>query len=146
MMDEHDVLLLPLLRKEQKERGYLSEEVLKKISRKTGVPISRVYGVATFYSMLHTEKQGRNVIEVCSSPSCCVNGSLDIVRFLEKELKIKAGKTTTNKDGKFSLYKTSCIGCCDHPPAMLLNGRPFTDLTEEKLRVLIRKCGKKKRR
>jgi len=144
MMDEHDVLLLPLLRKAQKKHGYLSEESLKKISRKTGVPISRVYGVATFYSMLHTEKQGENVIEVCSSPSCCVNGSLDLVRFLEKELKVKTGKTT--KDRKFSLCKTSCIGCCDHPPAMLLNGRPFTDLTKEKLRALLKKCGKKKRR
>lgn len=143
MVNEHDVLLLPLLRKAQKEHGYLSEEALKKISRKTGVPISRVYGVATFYSMLHTEKQGMNVIEVCSSPSCSVNGSLDLVKFLEKELKVKAGKTI--KNGKFSLYKTSCIGCCDRPPAMLVNGRPYTNLTEEKLKGLIRKCRKNRR-
>ena len=132
---ETSALLLPILKKAQKEHGHLSEEVLKRISKETKIPISRIYGVATFYSMLHTTKPGKTIIEVCGSPSCCVNGALDLVGFLEAELKVKAGETT--KDGKFSLHKTSCIGCCDEAPAMLFNGKPCTNLTKEKITKLL---------
>jgi len=124
-------LLLPILRKEQKKKGYISESALKKISKKTKIPISRVYGVATFYSMLHTKKQGKNIIYVCDSISCHINGSENIVNYLEVRLK-------TNK--RFSLHKTSCIGCCDEAPAMLLNGKAYTKLTREKIDGILKKC------
>ena len=131
-------IILNLLRKEQKKRGYLSEEALKEISRKTKIPISRLYGVATFYTMLRTSKQGKHIIEICGSPSCYVNGELDLEKFLEKELRINIGETT--KDGKISLYKTSCIGCCDKAPAMLLDGKAAVSLTKEKVKEIIKKC------
>lgn len=136
-------ILLPILRKEHKKHGYLSEEVLKKISIKTKVPVSRLYGVATFYTMLHTEEQGKNIIEICGSPSCYVNGSLNIENFLEKELGIEFGETT--KDKKISIYKTSCISCCGKAPVMLLNGRPETNLTKEKIKEIIKKCKSSKK-
>ncbi len=131
-------LILPILRKEHKKHGYLSEDILKKISKKTKVPVSRLYAVATFYTMLHTEKQGKNIIEICGSPSCYLNGELDLENFLEKELNIEFGQTT--KDKKISLYKTSCIGCCDKAPAMLLNGKAITNLTKEKVKTILKKC------
>lgn len=131
-------LLLTLLKKEEKRRGYISEEAVKRISKEADMPVSRVYGAATFYSFLHTEKQGKNIIHVCTSPSCVVNGSLNLVKFLEKELKINVGHTT--KDKMFSLYETSCIGCCDKAPAMLLNMKPYTNLTKEKIKQIIKKC------
>ena len=130
--------LLELLKKEAKKKGFISEEAAKKISKKTDIPISRVYGVATFYSFLPTKPQGKNIIHVCTSPSCVLNNSLNLLKFLEKELKIKSGQTTKNK--KFSLYETSCIGCCDEAPAMLLNGKPYTKLTEEKIKKILKKC------
>ena len=130
--------LLELLKKEVKKKGHISEEAAKRISKKLDMPISRVYAVATFYHFLPTKPQGKNVIHICTSPSCIVHNSLDLVKFLEKELKIKLGKTTKNK--KFSLYETSCIGCCDEAPAMLLNGKPYTKLTKEKIKKILRKC------
>ena len=133
-----DKLLLPELVKAQKKYGYLSEETLKKISKELKLPISRVFGVATFYSFLHTEKIGKNVIYVCNSPSCHVNGSWGIIEFLEEELKVVLGQTTHDK--KFSLFESSCIGCCDEAPAMLLNGKPYTNLTKEKIKKILRKC------
>ncbi len=139
-MDKKE-LLLQILRKEQKNNGYISESALKKISRKTDIPISRVYGVATFYSMLHDKKQGKNIIYACDTTSCHVNGSKKIIKYLEKKLKIKAGNTTKNK--KFSLYTTSCIGCCDEAPAMLLNGKAYTKLTKEKIDDIIKIINKK---
>lgn len=130
-------ILLPILREAQKKHGYLSEDVLKKISKKTKIPVSRLYGVATFYTMLRTEKQGKCIIEICGSPSCYLNNGLNIERFLEKELRIEIGETT--KNGKFSLYKTSCIGCCDKAPAMLVNGKVYGDLTKEKVKEILEK-------
>ena len=88
--------------------------------------------------MLHTEEQGKNIIEICGSPSCYVNGSLNLAKFLEKELKTEFGETT--KDKKISIYKTSCIGCCEEAPAMLVNGKAVTNLTKEKIKEIIKKC------
>lgn len=131
-------IILNLLREEQKKHGYLSEGLLKEISRKTNIPISRLYGVATFYTMLRTTEQGKNIIEICGSPSCYVNGELDIEKFLEEELGIDIGETT--KDKKISLYKTSCIGCCNNAPAMLVNGKVEGNLTQEKVKEIIDRC------
>jgi NADH:ubiquinone oxidoreductase subunit E len=85
--------------------------------------------------MFRTEPRGKHIIELCGSPSCVLNESKEIEKFIEKELKIKIGETT--KDKLFSIYKTSCIGCCDEPPAMLLNGKPITNLTIPKLKKLL---------
>ena len=131
-------LLLTLLRKIQKKEGYVSEEAMKKLSKKTGVPIAKIYAAATFYSMIHTKKQGKYIIEICNSPSCYVNGSIDLIKFLEKKLKIKSGETT--KDGKFSLHICSCIGCCDTAPAMKMNSKVYGDLTKEKIEDILKKC------
>lgn len=126
------------LRGMQEKEGYLSEKTLKKLSIEMDVPISRLYGMATFYSMFHTKKTGKNIIEICGSPSCFLNNGLTLENFLIKELKIDIGETT--KDGKFSLFKTSCIGCCDIAPAMLLNGKPIGHLTEKKIKGILKKC------
>jgi NADH-quinone oxidoreductase subunit E len=131
-------IIINILRKAQKKERYLSEETLKDLSVKYKIPISRLYGVATFYEMLRTEKQGKHIIELCGSPSCYLNGELNLEKFLEKELKIKFGETTKNR--KISLYKTSCIGCCDKAPAMLLDGKPMTNLTKEKVMEILKRC------
>ncbi len=131
-------LLLPLLKEVQKKYGFISEKNIKDISDKTGIPVSRVYGVATFYAMLNTEKQGKHVIRICCGPSCNVNGNMKLIEFLKKELKCELN--STSEDGVFSLYEASCIGCCDVAPAMLLDGEVYGDLTEEKIKEIIKKC------
>ena len=132
-----DIILLNELRKIQKKHGYISEESIKKLNKKTDIPLSRIYGTATFYAMLHTKPQGKYVIEICNSPSCYLNGSLNIIKYIEKKLKIKSGQTT--KDKKFSLHIGSCIGCCNKAPAMLLNKKPITNLTKEKIDQILKK-------
>jgi len=130
-------ILLNILREAQDEHGYLSEHVLKQISIEHNIPIARLYGVVKFYMMLKTEPQGKYVIELCGSPSCVLNDSITVEKFLKKELEIDIGETT--KDMFFSLYKTSCIGCCDEAPAMLVNGKAYTNLTVERVTHLINK-------
>lgn len=130
-------LLLPELKKAQKKEGYVSEESMKKISKKLKIPISRIYGAATFYALIHTEPQGKYVIEICNSPSCYLNGSVHVIKHLEKKLKIKSRQTT--KDKKFSLHIGSCIGCCDKAPAMKINGKVYGNLTTKKIDDILKK-------
>ena len=135
-----DKILLNILHEVQDKEGYLSEESLKKISIKYQIPISRLYGVVTFYTMLKTKKPGKHIIEICGSPSCILNKSRDIEEFIQKELNVELGETT--KDKMFSVYKTSCIGCCDEAPAMLVDGEPYTKLTIERVKELLKELKK----
>jgi len=128
--------LLPMLEKEQKNKGWISESALKRISIEAKIPISRVYATASFYAHLHLEKQGKYIIEICNSPSCYLNGSLDLIKFIEKELKIRSGQTSRN--GKFSLHICSCIGCCDKAPAMMINKKVYGNLTKEKAKEILK--------
>ncbi|MFC1691703.1 NADH-quinone oxidoreductase subunit NuoE [Nanoarchaeota archaeon] len=128
-------LLLPLLRQVQKKEGYVSEASMKKISKQTGLPISQIYGAATFYAMIHTKPQGKYVIEICNSPSCYLNNSIDVIKALEEKLQIKSGDTA--KDQKFSLHIGSCIGCCNEAPAMKINSTVYGNLTKEKINEIL---------
>ncbi len=140
-IEKKEDILLNILHEEQDKKGYISIEAMKRISTEYQIPISRIYGVVKFYTMLRTEPQGKYIIELCGSPTCVLNESREIEKFLEKELNIKIGETT--KDKMFSVYKTSCIGCCDEPPAMLLNGKPVTKLTLERVKKLLNELKKK---
>jgi len=128
-------ILLNILNEIQDKEGYISEKNLKKISKENQIPISRIYSIISFHSFLKLRKQGRNIIELCGSPSCILNKSRELELFLQNYLKIKIGQTT--KDKKFSVYKTSCIGCCDEAPAALINGIPYTKLSEKRLKKII---------
>ena len=129
--------LMNILHEVQEKHGYISEHMLKQISVEQDIPIARLYGVVKFYTMFHTEPQGKYVIEICGSPSCVLNNGVRLEKFLEQE--IGAGIGETSKDGMFSLYKVSCIGCCDEAPAMLINGEPHTKMTVERLKLILKK-------
>jgi len=130
-----DSLLLPMLQAIQAKFGYISEANAHYLSKKTGIPFSSIYGVITFYEMLYAEPKGKYIIRICNSPSCYLNGSLNLIKFLTLLLKIKSGETT--KDKKFSLEIVSCIGCCDKAPAMMINNKVYGNLNEKKIREII---------
>ena len=127
--------LLELLREAQNKLGYLSEKTIVKIAKSLDIPISDVYGVATFYSFLSTRSQGRNVIRVCKSLPCFLKNSQTIIKSVEEELGIKPGETTP--DGRFSFELTNCIGLCDKAPAMLINNDAHVDLTPSKISQIL---------
>jgi len=133
--DRKDNLLLPMLQAIQAKFGYVSEANAHYLSRKTGIPFSKIYGVITFYEMLYTEPKGKYIIRICNSPSCYLNGSLNLIEFLASLLKIKSGETTKNK--QFSLEIVSCIGCCDQAPAMIINNKVYGNLDEKKIKQII---------
>jgi NADH-quinone oxidoreductase subunit E len=122
----------------QKEEGYLPKHRLLELAKKKNIPLAKINEVATFYSFLKTKKGGKYIIRICNSPSCYLHNSLNVIATFEKLLGISLGETT--KDGKFSLETTSCIGCCDRPPAAMINDTLYIDLTEEKIKEIIATC------
>lgn len=130
-------ILLEELRNTQNKFGYLKGSELIKLSKEMDMPLARIYGTATFYSFFRTGKKGRHVIRVCNNLPCIANGSVNVIKFLKKELGIGPGETT--KDGKFSIELTSCIGCCKKPPAIMLDEMLYTGLSEKKLKSLFEK-------
>lgn len=125
--------LIEVLIKAQKysEHNYLSEEVLKKVSRGMNIPLTKVYGIASFYSMLSTEKRGKYVIQICNSAPCYLRNGKEIVKIFQDILGIKIGEIT--EDGLISLEFTSCIGACDIAPAVKINGKLYGDLDRGKI-------------
>lgn len=111
--------LIPLLQDVQSVYGYLPEKALRDVSDFVEMPLSRVYGVATFYNQFRLSPLGENIIRVCRGTACHVKNSANILFALETELKIKAGETT--RDKQFTLEVVNCIGACSIAPVILVN-------------------------
>ena len=127
--------LLELLKERQDRFGYLSREFLVEAAKSLGLPVSEVYGVATFYSFLSIKPKGRNVIRICKSVPCFLKSSDIIIESIKKELGIKPGETTP--DGRFSFELTNCIGACDKAPAMMINHDVHGNLTPGKISQIL---------
>jgi NADH:ubiquinone oxidoreductase subunit E len=130
--------ILEELIKKQKDAGSITDDIIIELSKKLKIPVAIIYEVVTFYSFLKYNVEAKHIIRVCKSPSCYLNGSMDILKSIKDLLAIDVNETT--KDKKFMLKTTSCIGCCDKPPAMMVGDVLYTDLTEEKIREILEKC------
>jgi len=113
--------LIEVLHKAQEAFGYLEEDVLEYVARGLKLPLSRVYGVATFYHLFSLKPSGTHTCVVCLGTACYVKGGGEIVTAMEKNLGISAGETTT--DGQMSLVTARCIGACGIAPAVVLDGK-----------------------
>lgn len=129
--------MLELLKKVQDKNKRVTEKDIKNISLELNIPATEVFSVASFYSFIELKARGKNIIRICNNPSCYLNGSMDIIKTIEQFLNVKSGETT--KDKKFFLEICSCIGCCDKPPAMMINNKVYNNLTEEKVISIIKK-------
>jgi NADH-quinone oxidoreductase subunit E len=136
---DHDPLtmdsLIPVLQDVQTENGFLSTQSMEEISLRVGVPISRVYGVATFYKQFRFAPLGEHVIEVCRGTACHVKGSLSIADHLKRRLKLKSDGNSA--DGKFSLVTVACLGACSIAPVIKMDGEFHGHLDLKKLDGLI---------
>lgn len=110
--------LIPVLHDIQDMFGYLPEDALQLVSDGLRVPMSEIYGVATFYSFFCLEPKGEHVIRVCLGTACYVKGSQAVLQKLSDELKVEVGKTTN--DGKFTLEAMRCLGACGLAPVLAI--------------------------
>jgi bidirectional [NiFe] hydrogenase diaphorase subunit len=112
--------LIEVLTAAQESFGYLPESVLSYIARQLRLPLSWVYGVATFYHFFSLAPKGRHHCIVCLGTACYVGRSAEILANLEERFGVKAGETTP--DGELTLTTTRCLGSCGLAPVVVLDG------------------------
>jgi len=111
--------LIMMLQAIQREYNHLPEPALSYLAAKIGVPYSRIYGVATFYSTFSMEPRGRNIVSVCLGTACHVRGAGRIHERIGDALSIGDGQTT--EDQRYTLESVRCIGCCSLGPVVRIN-------------------------
>jgi bidirectional [NiFe] hydrogenase diaphorase subunit len=116
----HQDALIEVLHKAQESFGYLENDVLLYIARGLQLPLSRVYGVATFYHLFALKPSGVHTCVVCLGTACHVRGSSKLVAALETELGIHMGETTPDK--QVSLMVARCVGACGIAPVIVIDG------------------------
>jgi NADH:ubiquinone oxidoreductase subunit E len=123
--------LIPVLLEVNEHLGFLPTAAMAEISNSLRVPLSRVYSVASFYSMLATEPRGRHVIQFCESAPCHVMGGRKLIQALCEHLALDPGETSP--DGKWSLVMTSCVGACSVGPVLLVDDDVYGNVTASML-------------
>jgi len=119
----------------QYHQGWVSDESVKDIAQMLKISNEEVESVATFYSRIYRKPVGRNVILICDSVSCMIMGYESIYKYISGKLGINFGQTTS--DNRYTLLPISCLGDCDHAPAMMINDDHFNKLTLEKIDELL---------
>ncbi len=132
--------LIPILQEVQDKEGFLSEKMLVKIGKHLKLPVSKIYGVATFYNQFRFQPKGKYHIQVCRGTACHVLGSASVMQELKKILKIKNDETT--RDGLFSLEIVACIGACGLAPVIAINGEFHAKVSSESIKKIIKNLKK----
>jgi len=131
-----DGALIPILQEAQSLYGYLPEEVLTGISRELKIPLSRIYGVVTFYAQFYMTPRGRHTIRVCRGTACHVRGGRSILNAVKENLGIEEEGTT--KDFNFSLETVACLGTCFLAPVMMVDRNYYGKLIPQRVPSIIR--------
>ena len=123
--------VIPILQRTQDIYGYLPEEAMQAISRRSGVSISQLYGVATFYAQFNLEPRGRHIIQICDGTACHVKGAPKLVEAVEDEFNLKAGGS--DPDYEYTLEIVYCLGSCGLAPIALVDGQVYGNTTADTL-------------
>lgn len=129
--------LMPIMQKAQDLFGYLSLETQTVISEALDVPVSEIYGVATFYSQFSLQPKGDRIISICTGTACYVKGSQPLLEEVERQLGIKCGETSA--DGKFTVEATRCLGCCGLAPVLVVGDDVYGRLSPKDVKDIIAK-------
>lgn len=129
---------LPLLQAIQNEYGYLPEKIVRRAARETGIPESRLFGVATFYAQFHIKPHGRHTVRVCRGTACYVRGAGRILDAVKKNLGIEDGETTA--DMLFSLETVACLGSCAISPVLMVDDTYFSRMNPQSVALVLDRC------
>jgi NADH-quinone oxidoreductase subunit E len=134
--------LITILQDVQEKFCYIPRFALEEISRRTGISLSRVYGVVSFYTQLYTEPRGKHTIRCCSGTACHVKGSPRILDTVKQILGISEGQST--EDLTFYLETVACLGTCFLAPVIMIDNEYFGKLTPQSVKKIFRSYGAKK--
>jgi NADH:ubiquinone oxidoreductase subunit E len=130
--------MIAILEDIQGKYGYLPKEVLESVARATGRSLVDIYGVATFYKSFSLKPRGEHLISVCLGTACHVRSAPMIVEEFERQLKIKAGHTTADRE--FTLETVNCLGACALGPIVVVDGRYFSNVNTIRVKRIIKKA------
>ena len=108
------------------------------MAKELGVPVSKVYGIVSFYSYFTMKPKGKYEISVCMGTACYVRGAENVLEELRKKLSIEPGETTP--DGKFSLRSLRCVGACGLAPVMLVGDKVYGRVTPDMVDSILAEC------
>ena len=128
--------LIPILQEAQAVYGYLSEEALAHLAKGLKVPLSRVYGVVTFYAQFYTTKRGRHTVRVCRGTACHVRGGKNVLKSVQQFLGI--GENESTPDFKFTFETVACLGACALSPVLLVDKTYYGKLTPAKVERILK--------
>ena len=135
--------LIPILQEVQEEFGFLSRDSIVAIGKHLNLPVSKIYGVATFYNQFRFQPLGKYHIQVCRGTACHVKGSARVLDSLCRELEIDPNSTT--RDGIFSIEVVACIGACGLAPVISVNGEFYAGVSPDKVAKIVNEYRKKER-
>lgn len=123
-------LMRILLRIQRIAYNSFPREVAVIVSQVTGIDVATLYSYTSFYAMIADAPRGKLIVRMCESAPCHISGARDVMEAIEKALGIAPGETTP--DGMFTLEYCQCLGMCERSPAIMVNGKVYTDLTPGK--------------
>lgn len=131
--------LITILQKAQDAYGYISIDVMNRISEFTGIKVAKIYGVATFYAQFRLQPIGKYLIMLCQGTACHVNGSEMIAESVCEFLGVQDGETT--EDGLFTINNVACLGCCSLAPVMMIKSadgdETYGNLTKDSVKQIL---------
>ncbi len=127
--------VINVLHKVQGEFGYLPKEVQEVVAMELNIPVSRVYGIVSFYSFFTMQPKGKYPISVCLGTACYVRGAEKVLDELKRQLKVQVGDTTS--DGKFSLNVLRCVGACGLAPVVMIGDKVYGRMTPDKVKDIL---------
>lgn len=137
--------LIPILQETQEEYRYLPKETMIYIANCLDIPVSSIYGLATFYAQFSLIPKGKHLIRVCDGTACHVKNADDIIEVIYKRTGLSEDMSTTN-DMLITLEKVGCLGACALAPVAVIDGKVYGHLTPEKMTELVDtilgSCGK----
>jgi len=129
--------LIPALQKVQEKEGFISRDAIARIHQELGVPVSHIFGVATFYAQFRMNPVGKHMVRVCHGTACHVSGANGISEAVEETLKVKPGETTADK--MFTLERVSCLGCCSLAPVVMVDAMTHANLTANEVKKVLKR-------
>jgi NADH-quinone oxidoreductase subunit E len=126
---------IPVLQEIQDAYGYVPPVAIERIAQNINVPVSELFGIVTFYAQFRLEPLGENLLKVCHGTACHLGGAERISEALSQEVGAREGETS--QDGKFTVERVACLGCCSLAPCVMVNQEVHGQLTPEVVRKVI---------
>lgn len=128
--------LITILNDVQEYFGFLPIQVQEIIARETGISLTEIYGVATFYSRFSLTPTGKHKVSICLGTACYVKGAQSLIDGFERQLGVKVGETS--EDGEYTLEATRCIGACGLAPVLTVDGEVHGNVTTDDITKILK--------